>query len=41
MYGEDDGNGTPKEDLFYTLQEFLENHSIAELLKILSDVVDE
>ena len=39
MYGEDGDTGHPKENLFDTMYEFLENHTVSELLEILADVV--
>lgn len=39
MYGEDGSTGYDKEDLYYDMKEFIENHSMKELLQILADVV--
>ncbi len=39
MY-EDDEKGRNKEDLFYTIMDFLEDHSIAELLTVVADAVE-
>ena len=39
-YGEDGSTGYPKEELFDEINTFLESHSIAELLKIVIDVIE-
>lgn len=39
MYGEDGDTGYAKENLYYAMHEFLENHTVYELLEILADVV--
>lgn len=39
-YGEDGSTGYAKEDLFDEINEFLERHTIAELLKIIADVIE-
>ena len=39
LYGEDGDTGYAKEDLYDEMYEFLENHTIYELLEILADVV--
>lgn len=41
MYGEDGSTGYDKEDIYYKMQDFIENHSIEELLCILADVIRE
>lgn len=38
-YGEDGSTGYDKEELYDTMCEFLENHSLEELLRILADVI--
>lgn len=39
MYG-DDQNGKEKEHLYYTIEEFLENHPISELMEIIAKVLE-
>ena len=38
-YGEDGNTGYAKEDLYYEIQNFLECHTIPELLEVLADVI--
>ena len=38
-YGEDGSSGYAKEDLYDEIDRFLQNHTIAELLEVLADVV--
>ena len=40
MYGEDGSTGYAKEDLYYEMKTFLENHSVTELMSILTDVLE-
>ena len=40
-YGEDGSTGYGKEDLFDEMKSFLEDHTLAELLEVLADVVRE
>ncbi len=38
-YGEDGSTGYAKEELYYEIDNFLQNHTVAELLEVLTDVV--
>jgi len=38
-YGEDGSSGYAKENLYDEIDSFLQNHTIAELLEVLADVV--
>lgn len=38
-YGEDGDTGYAKEDLYYEIWNFLERHTISELLEVLTDVI--
>lgn len=40
-YGEDGSTGYDREDLYQEIKDFVENHSLEELLRILADVVKE
>ena len=39
-YGEDGSTGYDKEELFDEINEFLQHHTVAELLKIVTDVIE-
>ncbi len=39
-YGEDGSTGYAKEDLFDEINDFLERHTVAEFLKIVTDVIE-
>lgn len=40
-YGEDGSTGYAQEALYDEINSFLQNHTIAELLKVLTDVVND
>lgn len=40
MYDEDGSTGYAKENLYEVMKEFLEEHSLSELMEILSDVIE-
>ena len=40
LYGEDGSTGYAKENLYEVMKEFLEGHSLSELMEILSDVIE-